>query len=311
MNYTLNQLRIFKKITETHSITRASEELHMTQPAVSIQLKKFQEQFEVPLTEMMSRRISITDFGWEVAEAAARILDEVNSINDRALKYSGLLSGKLKISTVSTGKYVMPFFLQEFLGDHKGVELLLDVTNKATVLESLRRNEVDFALVSVIPEDLEVLSLELMRNRLFLVGNSESKIEDKEHDRRIFNRIPLIYREQGSGTRFTMEEYFQQHRIPVKQQLELTSNEAVKQAVLAGLGYSVLPLIGIKNELQNGDLRIIPVKGFPIESTWNLIWLKGKKLLPAAQEYLEYLRKEKSGIIERQFRWYEDKIDLH
>ena len=145
MNYTLNQLRIFLKIAEKQRITKASEELHLTQPAVSIQLKNFQNQFPIPLTEVVGRQLFITDFGEEIAEAAKRILREVESINYKLLGFQGELAGKLKISVVSTGKYVMPYFLSGFIREHTGVDLIMDVTNKARVVESLEENEVDFA----------------------------------------------------------------------------------------------------------------------------------------------------------------------
>ena len=144
MNYTLNQLQIFLKVVQTQSVTKASEELFLTQPAVSIQLKNFQDQFDIPLTEVVGRKIYITDFGKEIAEAAENILNQVYSINHKTLAYKGQLSGRLKISVVSTGKYVMPYFLKDFIKQNTGVELLMDVTNKNKVIESLEKNEVDF-----------------------------------------------------------------------------------------------------------------------------------------------------------------------
>ncbi len=306
MNYTLHQLQVFLKISQTKSITKAAEELHLTQPAVSIQLKNFQDQFDIPLTEVVGRRLFITDFGKEIAAAAEIILDGAHNINHKTLSYKGQLSGRLKISVVSTGKYVIPYFLANFLKQHTNIELLLDVTNKSKVIESLENNEVDFSLVSVLPQHLQIEKVELMQNKLFLVGNQEQKFKYKIYDKNIFEELPLIYREQGSGTRYVMEKFIERNRIPVKKKMELTTNEAVKQAVIAGLGYSIMPLIGIKNELNNGDLQIISVKGFPIKSIWNLIWLKGKKFSPVADSFLNYLKKEKNKIIHEKFQWFEE-----
>ncbi|GAB3203996.1 DNA-binding transcriptional LysR family regulator [Pontibacter aydingkolensis] len=304
MNYTLHQLLVFLKITQTQSITKAAEELHLTQPAVSIQLKNLQDQFDIPLTEVIGRKIFITDFGKEIAAAAEKILNEVHAINYKTLAYKGQLIGRLKITVVSTGKYVMPYFLSDFLNQHPGVELVLDVTNKSMVIESLKRNEVDFSLVSVLPENMQVESIELMKNKLFLVGNREHQYSGELHDNSILEEVPLIYREAGSGTRQIMENFIKQNNMRVIKKMELTSNEAVKQAVIAGLGYSIMPLIGIKNELSNGDLQIIPVKGFPIQSIWNLIWLKNKSFSPVATAYLKYLQQEKSKTIQEWFGWY-------
>ena len=301
MHFTINQLKIFLKITETLSITKASEELHLTQPAVSIQLKKFQEQFDISLTEIVGKKIFITDFGKEIAIAAENILNQIQAIDYKTQIHKGHLTGRLKISIVSTGKYVMPYFLSDFLNKHEGVELSLDVTNKLKVIESLEKNEVDFSLVSVLPDNMKIEKCELMQNKLYLISNSKRKIENKIYDELIFDSLPLIYRESGSGTRQTMEKYIQKKHLPVKKKMELTSNEAVKQAVIAGLGCSIMPLIGIKNELQSGELKIIPVKGFPIKSVWNLIWLKGKNHSPIALAFLNYLKKEKNNIIKEKF----------
>jgi len=299
MNYTLNQLNIFLKIVETESITKASEELFLTQPAVSIQLKNFQDQFEIPLTEVIGRKIYITDFGREIAIAAKNIIEQVNEIDNKTLAYKGKLTGKLKISVVSTGKYVMPFFLSEFIRQHPGIDLTMDVTNKKAVINSLEKNEVDFALVSILPENLSVNKIDLLQNKLYLVGklNETKKIK--------IEKLPLIFRENGSGTRYTMEKYIEKNKIVLQKKMELTSNEAVKQALIAGLGYSIMPIIGIKNEILNKDLCIIPTKGLPIKTTWSLIWLKEKKHSPASNEFLNYLEKEKENIKKMFFSWSE------
>lgn len=305
MNFTLNQLRVFLKVTQTLSITKAAEELHLSQPAVSIQLKNFQDQFDLPLIEIINKKIFVTDFGKEIAEAAEKLLAEAHAINYKSHIHKGQLAGKLKISVVSTGSYVAPFFIAGFIRKNEAVELLLDVTNKAQVIHALEKNEVDFALVSVLPENLLVDEVELMENKLFVVGNNEKKLSNREHNKSIFEDIPLIYREQGSGTRLVMQNFIKKNKLPVHKKMELTGNEAVKQALIAGLGYSIMPIIGIRNELENGQLQIIPVKGFPIKSTWNLIWLKGKKLSPVAAAYLDYIRNEKQNIIREKFEWFD------
>lgn len=260
MNYTLHQLQVFLKITQTQSVTKAAEELCLTQPAVSIQLKNLQDQFEIPLTEVVGRKLFITDFGKEIALAAENILNEVYAINYKTMAHKGKLTGRLKISVVSTGKYVMPYFLADFIAQNEGIELMMDVTNRVKVIESLDKNEVDFSLVSVLPDNLKVENIELLENKLFLVANTKSKFTKKIYDKSIFEDLPLIYREQGSGTRLVMERFIEENKLPVRKKMELTSNEAVKQAVIAGLGCSIMPVIGLKNELLHGDLQIIPVR---------------------------------------------------
>jgi DNA-binding transcriptional LysR family regulator len=300
MHYTLNQLRIFRMIVEKKSITKAAEALHLTQPAVSIQLRKLQDQFDIPLTEVIGRKIYITDFGYEIANAADRIMDEVSAIKHRAASHQGKLSGRLKLAIVSTAKYVMPFFLSDFLSNNEDVELEMDVTNKAKVIESLAANEVDFALVSVLPEQLQCETETLMENRLYLVGPAGSDIAAHQ-DIHLLESLPLIFRESGSATRRTMEEFINQQSLQVNIKMELTSNEAVKQAVIAGLGFSIMPLIGIRNELNSGRLKIIEMPGLPLVTSWNLIWLKGKQPAPVASAFLEDLRKNKTAIITKAF----------
>jgi DNA-binding transcriptional LysR family regulator len=301
MNYTLNQLQVFLKVAQTHSVTKAAEELHLTQPAVSIQLRNFQDQFDIPLTEVVGRKLYITDFGKEIAHAAENILNEIYAINYKTLAYKGQLSGRLKISIVSTGKYVMPYFLSDFMELHPGVELQMDVTNKAKVLETMENNEVDFSLVSLLPEKLAVNKIDLIENKLFLAANHDKDIKNAASLRHLFEERPLIFRENGSGTRQMMEQFIQKNKLTIRKKMELTSNEAVKQAVLAGLGYSIMPFIGIRNELERGDIHIIPVKGLPIKTTWRLIWMKGKKPSPLAAAYIDYLNREKHNVVQQYF----------
>lgn len=296
MNYTLNQLQIFQKIAQTQSVTKAAEELHLTQPAVSIQLRNFQNQFDIPLTEVIGRKIYITDFGREIAQAAGQILEQVHAIQHKTLAYRGQLFGKLKVSVVSTGKYVMPYFLTAFMKAHPGVELEMDVTNKTKVIKSLEANEVDFSLVSILPEHLPLSHIDLLDNKLYLVGNQDTILSDQVDLKVLFEQSPLIFREKGSGTRQSMEKFIAAQQLNVQKKMELTSNEAVKQAVLAGLGYSIMPLIGIRNELQSGTMKIIPVEGLPIHTVWQLIWLKGKNLSPVANAYLQHVEMEKERI---------------
>lgn len=301
MNYTLNQLRVYTQVVHDKSITKAAITLHLSQPAVSIQLKNFTSQFDIPLIEIINKRICITDFGKEIAEAAHVILNEIEAIEHKMHAYQGLLTGKLKLSIVSTGKYIAPYFIAEFIEQHPGIELSIDVTNKTQVIESLDNNDVDFSLVSILPKDNKYLKVELMPNNLYLVGGSKNQWDKKIHGNEIFKQIQLIYREIGSGTREVMEHYITKHKLPVIKKMELKSNEAVKQAVMAGLGYSIMPIIGIKNEINNAQLHIIPVKGFPIQSTWNLICLKNKTLSPVAQAFLNFIKKEKQRIIQEKF----------
>lgn len=306
MKYTLHQLEIFHKVSELKSVTKASEELFLTQPAVSIQLKNFQDQFQIPLFEVVGRKIYITEFGEEITRTAQNILNEVKAINYKALSFQGELAGKLKVAIVSTAKYVMPYFLTDFINEHKGVDLSMDVTNKAEVVRSLENNEIDFAMVSTIPKHLKINRIQLMDNELYLVGGKQYKSKGKSISTKEFEKLPLIYREQGSATRNKMEYFIASNNISTYKKMELKSNEALKQAIVAGLGYSIMPLIGIKNELKNGDLQIIPVKKLPMTTNWNLIWLKSKNLSSIAKSFIETIEENKADIINKHFDWFEN-----
>jgi DNA-binding transcriptional LysR family regulator len=301
MNYTLHQLKVFLKVAEYESITKASEELHLTQPAVSIQLKKLQEQFDIPLIEVIGRQLYVTDFGKKIAAASRKIISETEAIKHTIDHYKGLLSGKIRISVVSTGKYVIPYFLKSFMDAFPGVDINIDVSNKTQVLKGLAENSSDFYLVSVLPEDVAINAVPLMQNHLFLVGKSDH--ENPVKSIKDLNEVTLIFRESGSATRNAMEYFLKSNEVKVSKKMELVSNEAVKQAVNAGIGFSIMPLIGLRNSIASGSMQIYPLKGLPITTQWNLIYNKGKSLDPAKQEFLKFLEENRESIVESSFSW--------
>ena len=306
MNYTLHQLEIFRTIAELQSVTKASEQLFLTQPAVSIQLKNFQAQFNLPLFEIVGRKLYITEFGEEISETAFKILEQVDNIKFKSAIFEGKIAGKLNISLVSTAKYTMPYFLSDFIKKNEMVSLTMDVTNKMAVLRSLENNECDFAMVSTIPKKLNIHRIELMKNKLYFVANRDFNPSKKKVLLKDLNKSLFIFRESGSATRLAMEQYLVKHKIAIEKEMELTSNEAVKQAVIAGLGISIMPIIGIKNELRNGDLQIIEMTDFPLETNWNLIWLKSKNLSLVAKTFKNHLEENKEKIIKQHFTWFKD-----
>lgn len=309
MNYTLHQLQVFLKVAELKSITKAAEALYLSQPAVSIQLKNLQDQFEIPLIEVIGRQVYITEFGQEIAEASQKIIEQVHAINFKTMSYRDQLVGHLNISVVSTGKYVMPYFLTGFVNQHEGVELNIDVTNKLKVLESLENNKVDFALVSTLPNSFKVNQIELMPNTLFWIGQPNASFKDKADNLNLLKALPFILRENGSATKHAMETYMKTHHFKSPKHIELTSNEAVKQAVIAGLGYSMMPIIGLRKELEDGDLKVVPMKHTPVTTQWNLVWLKSKRLSPVAEAYIKYLEAHKKEITAQHFSWYNQFIE--
>jgi DNA-binding transcriptional LysR family regulator len=300
MNYTLNQLRIFVKVAELKSVTRAAEELHLTQPAVSSQLKNFQDQFSLPLFEVIKKRIHITGFGEEVFETGKKILADVGQMKYKMLSYTGLLSGKLTFSTVSTGKYVLPYFLSDFFNKNVSIDLEIDVSNRQAVIQNLQKNEIDFALMSLPQEGISIHKIDLLENKLYFVGKN-SIIKNYELAD-LLEFTPLICREPGSATRMQLDQFILENKLEVKKTIQLTSNEAVKQAVIAGMGISLMPLIGIRNEIELGLMNIIPVKGLPLVTMWSLVYLKDKQLSPAMNAFIDYLNDHKSNISNLHFQ---------
>jgi DNA-binding transcriptional LysR family regulator len=300
MHYTLHQLEIFTKVCELKSISKAAEGMHLTQPAISIQLKKLQDQFDIPLTEIIGRQLYVTDFGEKIRELSIEILDRASLIEETTNEYKGLVSGQLNIASVSTGKYVIPFFLNSFAKAHPKVDIVVDVTNKNLVVNSLSKNTTDFALVSVMP-DMSLQKVKLMDNVLQLVGGPDFYHLGKKMTSKQLEEETLIFREKGSATRGKMEAFLKKKNITRFRSMELTSNEAVKQAVMAGLGFSLMPLIGLRQHLKLDLLRTFDLPGLPISTQWNLVWSKGKRFTPAAQAFIEHIKKNKQQIIEQYF----------
>ncbi len=301
MNYTLHQLRIFTKVCELQSITKASEALYLTQPAVSIQLKKLQDEFEIPLTEVIGRQLYVTDFGRKIWKLAVDILEKVDKIEIATDQYKGLLTGHIKIASASTGKYVIPYFLTDFMRRYPGVTISIDVTNKTKVVASLQENSVDFAMISVIPQNLSLECVPLVKNELQLVAANHYPDLPKRMTPKKLEEHTLIFREDGSATRAAMQTYLNQHQVQVRRSMELVSNEAVKQAVRAGLGLSIMPMIGIRSELLLQKMKTIPIKGLPIVTQWNLAYGMGKKLSPAGKALVEYIQEHKEAISKEHF----------
>jgi DNA-binding transcriptional LysR family regulator len=293
MNITFNQVKVFVTIVEKSSITLAAEKLFLTQPAVSIQLKNFQDQFNIPIYEIINKKFSPTQFGLEIYEECKEILNQIKIIEQKSAAFSGLIKGQLKISAVSTAKYVIPFFVSPFVKKYESLDLEIEVTNKSSVLDALEKNKTDFAIVSILPKNIDINYIELMDNELFLVANKNVK----EKGTIFFNENPLIYREVGSATRDAMENYLKENNIAVGTKYELSSNEAVKQAVMANLGCSIMPLIGIKDEVNSGRIKIIPKKGLPIKTKWYVVWRKDKRLSPISNAFIEFLKANKETII--------------
>jgi DNA-binding transcriptional LysR family regulator len=302
--YTLHQLTVFLKVAELKSMTKAAEAMQLTQPGVSLLLKQLQEEVGAPLVDVVQKRVYLTSFGVDFQATAYRILEEARGFAERTSERKGLLAGTLRMGVVSTGKYIAPYLLAEFLRLHPGLELELDVTNRAKVLEDVAANRVDLALISVLPEKMALESLPLMENELVCVAQrplAQPLPMDGVYPLGILEDYPILFREEGSATRMAMERLLAAHGIRPKKRMVLSTNEAVKQAVMAGLGLSIVPRIGMQGALQNGRAVEVPLRGLPLRSTWHIVWVAGKTLSPAAQAFVNALKSDGPRWIQNNF----------
>lgn len=303
MNFSLQQLRALQIVAKHQSITKAAKIMNLTQPGVSIQLKNLQEQFDVPLTEIIGKKIHITEFGQELVNTADRIFSELDQIQQRMLELKGLLGGKMRISSVSTGKYLVPYLMADFMKIHPHVEISLEVSNRFTVLSHLQENTTDLALVSVWPEDMDLESITIAENKWYLACAPEKKEHyQKDINQGNWHKIPFILREKGSGTRTKMESFFNEKDIKFESKLELATNEAVKQAVMAGLGVSVLSIFSMHQEINDKRIEILKFEGLPLLADWKLIWLKQKNHPPAIKAFIRWLGENNKAIIHDHFK---------
>ena len=298
MHLTLQQLKLFESVVRNHSFTRASEEMHLTQPAVSIQIKRLEEQAGLPLLEHVGKRIFPTAAGKAVHAAAIDILGRVAVLKDEMEILKGEVKGPLQLSVVTTGKYFMPHLLGHFLQRYPGVEPKLKFTNRARVVERLMNNEDDFVVMGQIPDDERLTCYPFLENILGfiappdhpLAGRQDLTLEDLAKER-------FISREVGSGTRLVLDRLLEKEGLRLEPYMELSSSEAIKQAVLAGLGLALISLHSVRLEQAAGKLVELEVKGFPVRRRWYAVHLKGKKLSLVAQTFLDFILEEGHEVL--------------
>lgn len=288
MSFTLHQLNIFAAVAEHKSMTRASEELQMSQPSVSIQVKKLQEHFGIELFEVIGKQLYLTQAGQELYEAQKKISREMKNINMMFSELKGSLKGNLHIAVVSTSKYFMPYLLGAFQKKHKEIDISLKVTDRIGVVEQLKQNKCDFAVFSQLPDGLELEFQEFLENPLVMAAPPGHHLAGKKHNFKDLKEEDFLIREPGSGTRLVMERLFKKHKMDPDFVMELGSNEAVKQAIMAGIGISLISDYSVKLEKQMNHISILEVDTLPYINTWKLVFLKGKKLSPVARNFLNF-----------------------
>ncbi len=289
LHLTLRQLQVFESVARHLSLSRAAEELHLSQPGVSMQLKKLSEAVSHPLLEQNGKRVRLTDQGQELVTMAREILGSMKRYELSLVARQGLTGGSLRIVAITTASYFMPRLLGDFSRRHPGVKASLRVTNREQVLTSLVTGLEDLYILGQPPEGLAVTAIPFLENPLVVLAAPDHPLAHKRN-------IPLaqlaeehwLLREPGSGTRKAVERLFADHGLQLTPRMELGSNEAIKQAVLAGLGISVVSRHTLSLHAP-GQFAILPAEGFPIPRQWYAVYPAGRQRTVVARTFLDFL----------------------
>lgn len=305
MHFTLQQLKLFESVARNKGYTAAAKEQYLTQPAVSIQIKRLETQIGVTLFEKVGKRVFLTPTGESVYEAAVDILSRIQGLKASLETLKGEVAGPLQLSGVTTTKYFFPRLLGAFLRKYPGVEPKLRFTNRRRVIERLNNNEDDFVIMGQIPEGLELEAYPFLKQNLVPiapVGHPLSEKKDISLKRLMSERF--LQREAGSGTRAAFDRLLKEHDLEVSPYMELGSAEAIKQGVMAELGLGVVSAHAVALEREAGKLAILDVQGFPIERTWYAVHLKGKTLSLTARTFLDFILEQNDAPPERRTQSY-------
>lgn len=293
MNFTLHQLKVFGTVVRHRSMTKAANELHMTQPAVSIQIKQLQETIGIPMIEVIGRQLYLTEAGRHLYKMQQSVSNEMESFDATISQLKGGLEGNLTISAASTAKYFLPYLLGEFQKRYPKIQISLKVTNRDEVLDHLKENEYDLAILTQIPDDQSIDIIPFFENPLVICSAPDHPLADESdvHIQQLKNE-PIIYREPGSGTRMVLERYLAEHGIVTKPTMELGTNEAVKQAIMGGIGISLISKLSLENELELNKISILDIQDLPIMTHWHAVSKKGKNLSPVTRNFLSFLQEK-------------------
>ncbi|MEO1094652.1 MAG: LysR substrate-binding domain-containing protein [Cyanobacteria bacterium J06638_28] len=290
---TLHQLKVFEATARHGSFTRAAEELYLTQPTVSIQVKQLTKAVGLPLFEQIGKRLYLTQAGQQLLDTCQKVFEGLDQFEMSVADLKGMKQGQLRIAVITTAKYFVPRLLGPFCNRFPGIDISLKVTNHQNIQERMVNNEDDLYIISQSPEQPDLKIHPFLENPLVVIAPKDHPLAGKRD-------IPIqaltgeqfIMREPGSGTRQAVQGLFEAHDVEVKVRLELGSNEAIKQAIAGGLGISVLSLHTIISEGTSGEFAILDVEHFPIERHWYVAHLAGKQLSVVANTFLQYLLEE-------------------
>lgn len=298
MHLTLRQLQVFEAVARLGGFTRASEALHLSQPAVSMQIRQLEEQAGMPLLDQIGKKIHLTDAGRALHRHAQRILAQVNEAQTELEELRGVRRGQLDITVASTANYFAPRLLAAFCQRHPEVKVSLDVSNREHILERINEADKDFAIMGRPPDESAFSAHPFMENPLVVIAAPSHPLATKRDiDPAELTREHFISRESGSGTRMAAERFFDSQGIPLTPAMEMSSNEAIKQAVQAGLGWGVVSIHTLELELALNRLVTLDVKGFPILRYWYAVHRTGKRFSTVAQAFLDFMLNEAESLL--------------
>ena len=297
---TLHQLKVFEATARHGSFTRAAEELYLTQPTVSIQVKQLTKAVGLPLFEQIGKRLYLTEAGKKLLATSQEIIQGVEQFDMTVADLKGMKQGQLRIAVITTAKYFVPRLLGPFCNAYPGIDISLKVTNHQNIQERMADNKDDLYIVSQPPSQPDLKTYPFLENPLVVIApKNHPLVGQRNIPISALNNEPFIMREPGSGTRDAVHKLFSKEEVEVKVRLELGSNEAIKQAIAGGLGISVLSQHTIISEGTGGEFSILDVQGFPIERQWYVGHLAGKHLSVVAESFLQYLLDESPAMAER------------
>ena len=299
MNITIRQLKVFETVARHMGFTRAAEELHLTQPAVSMQVKQLEEQVGLPLFEKVGKKIFLTDAGREMYHYSRTIAQQLEEAEEAIETLKGVVKGELRVAVVTTAKYFMPHLLGAFLQSYPEVLPSLKVTNRASVIERLMANKDDLFIMGQVPDNLDAVAYPFLENELVVVAHPDHPLVNVPNlSLRRLSEERFLMREPGSGTRLAVNQLFAQQDLKLETYMELGSSESIKQGVLAGLGVSVMSLHNMRVELAGGHMAVLDVEGFPLQRQWYAVHLKGKRLSLVARTFLDFLLRDSETVLQ-------------
>lgn len=288
---TLQQLRLFEAVARHGSFTRAAEAIHLTQPAVSIQVKRLEETLGSKLFEQMGKRIYLTAAGKALYDTCQDVFERFDSFEATLEELRGEVGGQLNLAAVTTAKYFLPLYLGAYLRAYPKVTPQLKASNRARIIERMEANEDDLYIMATLPERDDIEIYPFLNDQLVAFAHPKHPLAQKRGiTLQSLTGERMIMREHGSGIRMTVEKLFKENGVKIEAYMELGSGEAIKQAVMSGIGMAVLSNFSLRMELENKRLVILDIEGLPIARSWYAIHRKGKHLTPAVLKFIEFLQ---------------------